>query len=129
MQLPFGVIEGDLLEVQFSTADYSIATVLGAIREHLDKLEEMEVHFLGAQTDVPEGNTPVFKPVAIKSIFRYAGSLDPKSVLHRAYRVLWQGIVSTFPNEKDWAASKQAFGHFVVSQADLIRARAESARG
>lgn len=127
MQLPFGTIEGDILEVEFSTADYSIAAVLAAIREHLDKLEEMDVLFLGAQTDVPSANTPVFKPVAIKAIFQYAGSLDPKSTLERAYRVVWQGIVSTFPTEKDWAVSKEAFGHFIVSQADLIRARAESA--
>ncbi|MHC5038010.1 MAG: hypothetical protein ACYTHM_11905 [Planctomycetota bacterium] len=127
MQVPFGVIEGDLLEIEFSTADYSIATVLAAIREHLDKLEEMDVHFLGAETDVPEGNTPVFKPVAIKAIFQYAGSLDPKATLERSYRVVWQGIVSTFPNEKDWAASKQAFGHFIISQADLLRARTETA--
>ncbi len=126
MQLPFGVIEGDLLEIQFSSADYSIATVLAAIREHLDKLEEMEVVFLGAETDLPEGNAPVFKPVAIKAIFQYAGSLDTKTTLERAYRVVWQGIVSTFPGETDWAASKQAFGHYVVSQADLIRARSET---
>ncbi|MHC5081898.1 MAG: hypothetical protein ACYTHN_23080, partial [Planctomycetota bacterium] len=92
-----------------------------------DKLEEMDVHFLGAETDVPEGNTPVFKPVAIKAIFQYAGSLDPKATLERSYRVVWQGIVSTFPNEKDWAASKQAFGHFIISQADLLRARTETA--
>jgi hypothetical protein len=87
----------------------------------------MDVHFLGAETDVPEGNTPVFKPVAIKAIFQYAGSLDPKATLERSYRVVWQGIVSTFPNEKDWAASKQAFGHFIISQADLLRARTETA--
>jgi len=129
MQVPFGVIEGDILEIDFSTADYSIATILAAIREHLDKLEEMDVHFLGAETDVPEGNTPVFKPVAIKTIFQHSGNLDPKTTLERAYRVVWQGIVSTFPNEKDWASSKQAFGHFIVSQADLLRARAEIAQG
>ena len=129
MQLPFGTIEGDLLEVEFSTADYSIATVIAAIREHLDKLEEMDVQFLGAETDVPQGNAPVFKPVAIKAIFQYTGALDPKTTLERAYRVVWHGIVTTFPCEKDWAESKQAFGHFIVSQADLIRARNESAAG
>ena len=127
MQVPFGLIEGDLLEVQFSTADYSIATVLAAVREHLDKLEEMDVQFLGAETDVPEGNAPVFKPVSIKAVFQYFGSLDPKTTLERAYRVVWHGIVSTFPNEKDWAVSKQAFGHFIVAQADLLRARKEPA--
>jgi hypothetical protein len=127
MQIPFGLIEGDLLEVQFSTADYSIATILAAVREHLDKLEEMDVNFLGAETDVPEGNAPVFKPVCIKAVFQYVGNLDQKATLERAYRVVWSGIVTTFPNEKDWAASKQAFGHFIVSQADLLRARTESA--
>ncbi|MHC4780928.1 MAG: hypothetical protein ACYTFG_20340 [Planctomycetota bacterium] len=127
MQVPFGLIEGDLLEMQFSTADYSIASIIAAVREHLDKLEEMDVHFLGAETNVPEGNTPVFKPVCIKAVFQYVGNLDQKSTLERAYRVIWQGIVSTFPCEKDWAVSKQAFGHFIVSQADLLRARNESA--
>lgn len=127
MKLPFGSVEGENLVMEFSTADYSIAAVLGAIREHLDKLDEMEVDFLGAQTDVPSGASPVFKPVAIKAIFRYRGKLDPRTVLERAYRVVWGGIVSTFPHEKEWADAKQAFGHFIVSQADLLRARTESA--
>ena len=126
MKTPFGLVDGDILEMEFSTADYSIAAVLAAIREHLDKLEEMDVHFLGAQTDVPEGNSPVFKPVAIKAMFQYAGKLDPKSTLERAYRVVWQGIVGTFPAESEWASAKQAFGHFIVAQADLLRARMQS---
>jgi len=127
MKLPFGALEGDTLVMDFSTADYSIPTVLAAVREHLDKLEEMEVEFLGAQTDVPSGNAPVFRPVAIKAVFRYCGKLDPRAVLERTYRVVWGGIVSTFPHEKEWAESKQAFGQFIVSQADLLRARTETA--
>jgi hypothetical protein len=127
MKLPFGAIEGDTLVMDFSTADYSIAAVLAAVREHLDKLEEMEVEFLGAQTDVPSGNSPVFKPVAIKAMFRYDGKLDPRAILERAYRIMWGGIVSTFPSEKDWAESKQAFGQFIVAQAELLRARTQTA--
>ena len=69
MQLPFGAIDGNVLEVNFSTADYSIPSVLSAVREHLDRLEEMNVIFLGAQTVVPSGPTPVFKPVSIAAIF------------------------------------------------------------
>ena len=126
MQLPFGNIDGNVLEVNFSTADYSIASVLSAVREHLDRLEEMNIIFLGAQTVVPSGPSPVFKPVSISAIFEYVGKGDARPVLERAYTVLWHGIVTVFPSESDWSKAKEAFGHFVVSQADLLRARMEA---
>ena len=127
MQLPFGAIDGNVLEVNFSTADYSIPAVLSAVREHLDRLEEMNVIFLGAQTVVPSGPTPVFKPVSIAAIFEYIGKGDARPVLERAYTVIWHGIVTVFPNETDWSKAKECFGSFIVSQADLIRARTEAA--
>ncbi len=128
MQLPFGNVDGNVLEVNFSTADYSIAAVLSAIREHLDRLEEMNVIFLGAQTIVPSGPSPVFKPVSISAIFEYHGKGDPRPTLEKAYTVIWHGLVTTFPNEADWSKAKESFGHFIVSQADLIRARSEAAQ-
>ena len=128
MRLPFGTIEGNTLELHFSTSDFTIASVLAAIREHLDKLEEMGVQFLGAQTDVPAGPTPVFRPVTIRAVFEYGGDDDAETVLERSYHVVWQGITSTFPKEPEWAAAKEALSHYVVAQADLLRARAEVAR-
>lgn len=127
MQLPFGNIDGNVLEVSFSTSDYSIAAVLSAVREHQDRLEEMNVIFLGAQTVVPSGPTPVFKPVSIAAIFEYVGKGDARPILERAYTVLWHGIVTVFPNEADWSQAKANFGNFIVSQADLLRARTEMA--
>ena len=126
MQLPFGNIDGNVLEVNFSTADYSIASVISAVREHLDRLEEMNVIFLGAQTVVPSGPTPVFKPVSIAAIFEYTGKGDQRPVLERAYMVVWHGIVTVFPSETEWAKAKESFGAFIVSQADLLRARMET---
>ncbi len=129
MRTPFATIEADTIEIFFSTADFTIATVLAAVREHLDKLEEMEVHFLGAQTDVPAGPTPVFRPVTIRAVFQYSGKGSPQPVLEKTYRTVWEGITSTFPKEPEWAAAKEALSHYVVAQADLLRARAEVARG
>ena len=62
MDLPFGTIDGKRLEVRFSTADFSVATVIAGICEHLDMFEELGVVFLGVATDVPAGPQPVFQP-------------------------------------------------------------------
>lgn len=128
MHLPFGAIEGDLLNMGFSTSDFTIASVLAAVREHGDKLEEMGVQFLGAQTQVPTGPSPVFRPVNLVAVFRFAGKGDPQPTLERAYRVIWQGLLATFPKEADWAAAKGALSQYIVAQADLLRARAEASR-
>ena len=50
MQLPFGTIEGDDLEVRFSTADFSVATVIAGVAEHLDKktLRRAAAHYIDA---------------------------------------------------------------------------------
>lgn len=128
MHLPFGVIEGARLTCHFSTADFTIASVLAAVREHGDKLDEMQVWFLGAETEVPGGPTPVFRPVTIAAVFEYHGGGDPRPVLERSYRIVWEGLTSTFPGEAAWASAKEALSHYVVAQADLLRARAEAAR-
>jgi hypothetical protein len=128
VRLPFGHIEGDTLECHFSTADFTIASVIAAVQQHGDKLEEMQVHFLGAQTEVPGGPSPVFRPVSIRAVFQYHGGGDPAPTLERSYRTVWQGITSTFPKEAEWAQAKEALSHYVVAQADLLRARAEVAR-
>ena len=129
MNMPFGDIKDKVLEVRFSSADYSIATVLTAIREHLDVLQELGVRFLGAATDVYAGPTPVFKPTDIKAIFEYDGKGDCTPCLERAYEVVWQGVVKTFPDENDWAQAKNDFAQFILAQADLLRARSESSKG
>jgi len=126
--MPFGEIDGKVLDMSFSSADFSVASIMGAIREHLDMLNEMEVIFLGIATEVSTGPTPVFQPVAIKASFEYTGSDPATPILERTYQIVWQGIVNTFPAESEWAKSKEAFGHFITSQADLLRARLESMR-
>ena len=127
MELPFGEMDGKRLVISFSTADFSIASVLCAVREHLDMLSEMGMTFLGAATDVPPGPSPVFKPVSIKAIFEYTGGGETDKYLERTYEIIWQGIVNTFPGEAVWAESKKAYAEFIRSQAELLRARAESA--
>ena len=128
MNMPFGEIKDKALEIRFSSADYSIATVLTAVREHIDVLQEMGVKFLGAATDVYAGPTPVFRPTDIKACFEYAGSGDGRGCLERAYEVIWQGIVRTFPDENEWAEAKASFGQFILAQADLLRARTEGSK-
>ncbi|OIP30755.1 hypothetical protein AUK22_01730 [bacterium CG2_30_54_10] len=126
MFLPFGEIKDNTLTVSFSSADFSIATVLTAIKERCDMFGEMKVQFLGASTDVPNTPSPVFRPVAIKAYFEFNGSGDPRLPLERIYAHLWEAVALTFPGEAVWAAAKGDFAKFITSQADLIRARIES---
>jgi hypothetical protein len=126
MDLPFGTIEDNILEVRFSTADFSVATVIAGIREHLDMFEEMNVCFLGLATDVPRGDTPVMTPVEIKASFKYRGSGDAEGTLHRIYRSLWKGVIYNFPDELEWAEAKSNYSEFIIAQADLIRAQKEN---
>lgn len=126
MQMPFGEIKDQTLELRFSSADYSIATVMTAIREHLDVIKELGLKFLGAATEIYAGPTPVFKPTDIKAIFEYTGTGSGKESLERAYEIIWQGVVNTFPDECEWSQAKQSFGQFILAQADLLRARKDS---
>lgn len=125
MELPYGKIEGNVLKMSFSTADYSIATVLSALKEHLDVIKEMGVKFLGAQTEVSI-QPGVFQPVPITVIFEYEGKEKPEKVLEKVYGLIWEGIVATFPDEKTWSEAKANFAEFIFAQADLLRARLES---
>ena len=125
MDIPYGDIEGNMLTMAFSSADFSVASVLSAVREHLDVLAQMDVVFLGTATEVPAGPTPVFRPVSVQATFEYTGRGDAREVLEKTYRIVWQGIVSTFPSEAEWAAAKKDFAQFISSQADLLRARVE----
>lgn len=127
MDLPFGSIEGKRLEVRFSTADFSVATVIAGIAEHLDMFEEMDVDFLGVATDVPAGPTPVFRPTDIKANFEFTGPGDAAKALGRIYRALWKGVVMNFPSELEWSEAKSNFSDFITAQAELLRARAETA--
>ena len=45
MQMPYGSIDGNILTMQFSSADFSVASVITAIRAHLDVMEELGVKF------------------------------------------------------------------------------------
>lgn len=129
MYMPYGEIEEKVLKIDFSSADFSVASVLGAIRTHLDMLQEMDVIFLGVATDVPAGPSPVFRPVPVSAAFEYVGSGEAKAVLERTYQVVWQGVVNTFPDEVEWAAAKRDYAQFISAQADLLRARVESEKG
>ena len=126
MELPFGTIDGNDLEVRFSTADFSVATVMAGIAEHLDMFEELGVVFLGVATDVPAGPQPVFQPAEIKAHFRFTGSGDAEKTLNRVYLGLWKGVVAHFPDEIEWSESKSNFADFIGAQADLLRARSET---
>jgi len=128
MQMPYGEIDGSLLTMRFSSADFSIASVITAIREHLDVMEELGVKFLGAATEVTSGPTPVFRPTAIEAKFEFCGQGECKPCLERTYQVIWKGVIDTFPTEAEWAQAKSDFAQFITSQADLLRARTESSR-
>ena len=74
MDMPYGEVKDRVLEMRFSSADYSVASVLAACREHLDKLNEMGVEFLGTATEVGMGSGAVFRPVDIVAKFELTGS-------------------------------------------------------
>jgi len=126
MDLPFGTIKDSRLTVSFSTADYSVANVIAAVRERGDMFEALEVVFMGASTEIPSGPSPVFRPVSIIACFDYIGKGDARSILEKIYVHLWNAVAITFPTEAEWAVSKGEFARFITSQADLIRARIES---
>jgi len=128
MGLPYGEIKENTLIMRFSTADYSVAAVLSAIKVHIDVIEELGVTFLGAQTDVVTGPTPVFQPVPVVAQFEYAGKGSGKDILTKVYRVVWQGIIDSFPDETCWSEAKEAYSSFIAAQADLLRARIEANR-
>lgn len=128
MNLPYGEIKGNLLTMKFSSADYSIASVLDAIQIHIDVIENMDVAFLGAQTDIVTGPTPVFQPVPVVAQFEYAGKGSAAAILEKVYRTVWQGIVASFPDEASWSEAKESYAAFIAAQADLLRARAEAAK-
>jgi hypothetical protein len=123
MFMPFGEINGKVLTMSFSSADFSVASVIAALREHLDLLNEMQVDFCGVATDVMGGDPRVFKPVGIVASFEYRGDGDANVVLGRVYTAIWKGIVATFPDEAEWADAKESYASFILSQADLLRAR------
>ena len=128
MELPYGEIKKSILVMKFSTADFSIASVLNAIKIHIDVIEEMGVTFLGAQTEVVAGPTPVFQPIPVVAQFEYAGKGAAKETLEKVYKIIWQGVVSSFPDETSWSQAKEAYSSFIAAQADLLRARIEASK-
>ena len=128
MNLPYGEIKNNLLIMKFSTADFSIASILSAIKIHLDVIEEMGATFLGAQTELVAGPTPIFQPVPVIVQFEYAGKAGAKEVLEKVYKLIWQGIVNSFPDETCWSTAKQAYASFISAQAELLRARIEATK-
>ncbi len=128
MNLPYGEIKGNVLVMKFSTADYSIASVLDAIEIHVDVIENMEVMFLGAQTELVTGPTPVFQPVPVVAQFEYTGKGSAREILEKVYKIVWQGIVASFPDESSWSEAKEAYAAFIAAQADLLRARSEASK-
>lgn len=128
MHLPYGEIKDNVLTMKFSTADFSIASVLNAIKIHVDVIENMGVTFLGAQTELVAGPTPVFQPVPVIAQFEYAGKGAAQETLEKVYKTVWQGIVSSFPDETCWSEAKEAYSSFIAAQADLLRARIEASK-
>lgn len=128
MQMPFGSIDGSVLTIRFSSADFSVASVITAIRCHMDAMEELGVRFIGVATETPSGPTPVFRPTSIEAKFEFCGDGKAEPVLERTYQVIWKGVIDTFPTEEDWAQAKSNFADFIAAQADLLRARIESSQ-
>jgi hypothetical protein len=128
MTLPYGEIKGNILVMKFSTADFSIASVLNAIKIHVDVIENMEVVFLGAQTEVVAGPAPVFQPVPVVAQFEFIGKGSAKDTLGKVYKIVWQGIVASFPDEGTWSDAKEAYAAFIAAQADQLRARVEASK-
>lgn len=128
MNLPYGEIKNNVLKMKFSTADFSIASVLNAIKVHIDVIEEMGVLFLGVQTELVAGPTPVFQPVPVIAQFEYTSKGAAKETLEKVYKVVWQGIINSFPDEKSWSNAKEAYSSFIAAQADLLRARIEASQ-
>jgi len=128
MNLPYGEIKDKVLNMKFSTADFSIASVLTAIKVHIDVIEELGVTFTGAQTDVVAGPTPVFQPVPVIAQFEYTGKGSARDTLEKVYKIVWQGIVDSFPDETCWSQAKEAYSSFIAAQADLLRARIEATK-
>ncbi len=128
MNLPYGEIKDKVLKMKFSTADFSIASVLMAIKVHIDVIEELGVTFTGAQTEVVVGPTPVFQPVPVIAQFEYTGKGSTKDTLEKVYKIVWQGIVDSFPDETCWSQAKEAYSSFIAAQADLLRARIEATK-
>ena len=126
MNLPYGEIKDNVLIMKFSTADYSVASVLTAIKVHIDVIEELGVTFLGAQTDVVTGPNPVFRPVPVVAQFEYTGKGSGEECLHKVYKMVWNGIIDSFPDETSWSTAKEAYSSFIAAQADLLRARIEA---
>jgi len=85
------------------------------------------VTFLGAQTDMVSGPTPVFQPVPVVAQFE-AGGKGSRESLEKVYKIVWQGLVDSFPDETCWSQAKQAYGGFIAAQADLLRARVEASK-
>ncbi len=128
MNLPYGEIKDNVLTMKFSTADFSIASVLNAIKIHIDVIENMGVLFLGAQTELVAGPTPVFQPVPVVAQFEYTGKGAAQNTLEKVYKTVWQGIVNSFPDEMSWSEAKEAYASFIAAQADLLRARVEASQ-
>lgn len=128
MELPYGDIKGNTLRMKFSTADYSIASVMNAVKVHIDVLEELGVMFLGAQTEIVAGPTPVFQPVPVVAQFVYTGKGNARDTLEKVYTLVWQGIIASFPDEASWSQAKEAYASFIAAQADLLRARIEASK-
>jgi hypothetical protein len=128
MNLPYGEIKNNVLLMKFSTADFSVASVLTAIKVHIDVIGELGVTFLGAQTEVVAGPTPVFQPVPVVAQFEYGGKGTANQILEKVYKIIWQGVVDSFPDETHWSQAKEAYSSFIAAQADLLRARIEASK-
>lgn len=126
MHLPYGSIEGTTLNATFSTADFSVATVIAGIREHLDMFEEMGIDFMGVATDVPSTAPIGPRPLNIVATFNYRGVGDAEGALKRVYAMLWKGIIANFPDELEWSEAKSNYAEFVAAQAEMLRAQSET---
>ena len=121
--LPYGIIKGKKLIMQFSAYDIDLPVIAAGIRERMDVLRELGVAFAGFGTEVPEQVTEQ-SPAVVKAFFEFVGKgPDATEILKRVYHLVWGGMIVEFPNLELWAASKADLANLTYAQAEVLRAR------
>ncbi|MGV9103961.1 MAG: hypothetical protein ACOC38_04160 [Promethearchaeia archaeon] len=121
--LPYGEVKDNKLIMEFSAFDIDLPVVAAGIRERSDVLREIDVIFAGFGSELPE-NVSRQSPVTIKAFFEYVGKGDDvKTLLKRAYHLVWSGMIQEFPDLTDWAAAKADLSSLTFAQAELLNAR------
>ncbi|TFF86144.1 MAG: hypothetical protein EU551_02355 [Promethearchaeota archaeon] len=124
--LPFGRIENDLLIMEFSSFDLDLPIIASGVRERGDCLATLGIHFKGFGSEIPKSEVYSNQPINIKVYFEYQGNESEKEKmekLRRAYEIIWDGIIQTFPSLEEYSSSRESFANISLAQAELLRIR------